>query len=1268
MPRFQVPETRTYYGCKIEGITEFVTVKPENSTLKMRFVVIGFEKMSECKKKTNHEYWKNLGRAIAETDGEKKRKEAGKEACTSKEKKQIDKYYNGLWAESSKATGCGASVSGERWKPDPCRSYAYSAYRTVKDTRKTGTPRQIVDDCEAKRKACRKNKELCGTVDVSIRDQYDPKKFKKGTNYTGHGVVPKRICNTNHANGRAADIMNYVSPTPGVTGTYILPDYLDKATVSTCSYKVWDFYAKNAHRYYISGIPNEWWHWEFFGVDKIGRDPIPPAIINTEPPTPPSATEETGEPSNVETVEVVETGEGSTQPSGNLTEEEIPVEDVYEFVDSGQFEYSSLEAVEQTLPDFTITRPQARLTGNKYLQDDLDLLVIDRFKNLINTQDGSTPSRWESIKPAEEQPLAVDKKKKLENLTNRKSQLEQDVDANKNLTNKLSAMLDKLSSGNEFNEEGLDEQTINDIRNIADVGTDVKTLIESSVNSGETANNLLNTLLEDINAKEIEIDNIANDLIPSAEKEYQSAINEIQSARDVADGRLSNLVSGIGVKIPNLLNSQTIDDTFKLFNEGDKALKEPIKVKFNKIPKISDFAVQLAGGLGLQSLLSSLSFAGLPGIDELDKLKSMADEAQASIEGELSGLSGGIGDIGVSDALQAFQDLKTLKSQAESVISEAKGLYDQAENLKKEAEDKIQQAEAAFENAKSTATNLANDLRKAGEDLKSQGASLLEQAKDLPSGLANDLIAKGNELISQGEQKIKDAKSSFEQTINSATNEYNKLTGEANSLNKQYQEIQNNPKLQQAKSFQAKLDAAQSEVDSISNNVSPEIVSKLERAADYKTTADTLKVKAAIVQKNILSNAKTTGSEIDVKKHFAKDFKPFSEWVLDQNNTVAPDSEQPSFIIHRGATGKVNEPNFNRLKDGTYKNFGISRYPTKYKSYCDFGNAGDYVVSNKKLFDGYIDKIMSPIDIAILLNAGNVGMFNNVIPYGFGEGSELAAPITFQKTLAGRNSGALFSKGGVGLGKNSNWAYFPEWAGLYVNFLLDKNGVYQSDLDFMDFTYVRRVESQYLNGNGVRLKNTDPITSIPKSYPGAVICYYNKASRKGNIELLLRVTLGGFLTLAGNTKIEGASKVGSTHGLKFYSSLKEFSPNDDVMIISRGKKSSWTTNNRLDGRIKRTEIIDEYMKSIENKNSPKNTKLLAGAYSLLRDHLSDIIYTRDERKNNILSDTFKPISTDTSFQLHNEFNSYISGSRPLALDYNVVIKTKEDIANEGQGH
>ena len=109
----------------------------------------------------------------------------------------------------------------------------------------------------------------------------------------------------------------------------------------------------------------------------------------------------------------------------------------------------------------------------------------------------------------------------------------------------------------------------------------------------------------------------------------------------------------------------------------------------------------------------------------------------------------------------------------------------------------------------------------------------------------------------------------------------------------------------------------------------------------------------------------------------------------------------------------------------------------------------------------------------------------------------------------------------------------------------------------------------------------------------------------------------------------------------------------------------WTTNNRLDGRIKRTEIIDEYMKSIENKNSEKNTKLLVGGYSLLRDHLSDIIYSRNEVKNNVLSDNNRPISTDTSFQLHNEFNSYISGSRPLALDYNITVVNKEDLDPDG---
>ena len=1228
--KFPVPESRIYYGCKIDGIEGYKIYGG------MRFLVIGSKKINNCNG-SNHPYWKNINSGNSFTPEEEARLQRNEKGATPERAKKINFYFRGIWDEAAKNTGCGGTVNAGNYLGFPPMSYSEAARRAV--TSSTGrTGPEFIADCQRKMTDCRKNNLGCKE----------------------NGVNVQRSCKTKHAVGRAADIMNNASPPKSITDNYMFPDNLDRFTVSTCAYKLWDYYAQNAHRYFIANISNEWWHWQFFGTDKVGKDPIPPDVKTSEPPTDPNNVDTTGEASDNGTIEVTNTG-GDVIGSS----EEQPTEQEYEFVDPSEFEYSSLEAVEQSLPSYTLDRPQARLTGTKYLQDDLDLLVIDRFKNVVNTQSNSNDTKWESVKPVDEQPSAKQKQNELQNLQNRKIELEQEIEAKKTVIDKLSSILDKPSNTAGFTEEGLPESTINEIRKIKDTGIGVKELVENNISSGEDATVFMNKLTTEVDQKSVEVDNITSNLIPSAEKEYQLAVGELQGARDAVDGRISNLVSGVSGKIPSLPNSQIVDDTFKLFNEGDKALKEPIKIKLNKIPKISDLAVQLAGGLGLQSFLSSLSFAGLPGIEELDKIKSMADEAQSSLEGELNGLSGVLGDVGVSDALQSFQDLKNLKSQAESAISDAKGLYEQGEKLKKEAESKIQQAQTAFETAKSVATNLSNDIRSAGENLKNQGSALLEQAKNLPSTAAKELISQGNALISQGEQKINEAKATFDSTVNTARAEYSRLSSEANTLNNQYNEIQKNPKLQKAKDIQAKIETVQSEVDKISNSVSSEIVGKLEKAADYKNSVDTLKVKAAITQKNILSNVKSSGNEIDVKKHFAKDFKPFSEWVLDSTNTVPPDSEQPSFVIHRGPGGKVNEPDFTRLKDGTYKNYGISRFPTKYKSFCNFGNAGNYVIDNNKLFSGYTDKIMSPLDIAILLNAGNIGMFNNTIPYGFGEGSELAAPITFQKTQSGRNAGALFSKGGVGLGKNSNWAYFPEWAGLYVNFLLDKNGIYQSDLDFMDFTYIRRIESQYLNGNGVRLKNTEPITAIPKNYPGAIICYYNKASRKGNIELLLRVTLGGFLTLAGNTKIDGASKVGSTHGFKFYSSLKEFSPNDDIMVIQRGKKMGWTTNNRLDGRIKRTEIIDEYMKSIENKNSEKNTKLLVGGYSLLRDHLSDIIYSRNEVKNNVLSDNNRPISTDTSFQLHNEFNSYISGSRPLALDYNITVVNKEDLDPDG---
>jgi len=1247
------PETRTYFGCTITGIRGYTQSNG------MRFVYIGFKQIKTCKESGASNFWKNMDKGNSRLTEETKRLDAGETGCTSKRAGQINKFFQGIWDESSKKTNCSGTVKPGNYLGTPCKDYKWAAIRAVKSsTGKNG--KEYNEDCKNKLKACTEKKTGCGTV--KNRESQNP---ILGTDYTENGVITARSCDTNHMVGRAADIMNFAPPVPGVTAEYSFPDNKHEFTINTCAYKLWNYYAENAHRYYIASLGREWWHWQFFGTDKVDKDAIPE--VTSENPS--STKDETGTSSDTTIIEKDATSETENDTGTPL---EIPPEDEIIYVDANQVEYSSIEAVDQELPTLDPGRyTNTQLVGSVYLSDDLDLLVLNRLKeannvtNTVNQQGQITPassesSRWNDVKKTEDTDVAKKSQQKLNDLNTQKTDLENQVNALETIIEKYS-----VSINGGLGQEGISNENVNpnlyeNFEKFGETASNLKQTVSSILSSGEPPEQTINKINEEKEKLKSKISDLEFQEIPAAEKELQSIIGEIESARTSVENRVANLVSGFNGGIPPLNNlSNKIDDTFRLFNEGENALKEPTKVKINILPKIGDLTTLLAGGIKLQNFLSSLSSFGLPGIEELDKVKEMADKAREDLQNELSGIQNELGDLATSDALQSFQDLKNLKEKAGSIIQEGKDLYEKGNQLKQQIDSKVKEAQTALDTAKSLAKDVSDKLKSTGQDLLNQANVLYEQAKSLPSNLAKDVIDKANALKSEAESKINEAKKSYDDAINSANKDYEKIKGEVSNLQNQYDNVQNDPKLQQSKALQAKLDDVQSRVDSITSTVSPEISSKLEKAAEYKNTSEVLTNKAATLQKNLQSNVKSGAVNIQVKKHNPKDFKPFSEWVLDTNNELPPTSTEPSFVIYRGPNGKVKEPDFRRMKDDTYKNYGNSRYPTKYKSFCDFGKSGDTVVNLNKLFAGYTNKIISPIDVAILLNAGNVGMFNNTVPYGFGEGSELAAPVTFQNTPYAQSLGALFSKGGVGIKRDPNWSYLPEWAGLYANFLLEKNGIYQSDTDFMDLTFVKRIEAKYLNGNGIRLKNTSPITDIPKNYPGAVICYYNKANRKGHIEILLRVTLGGFLTIGGNVKIEGASKVGTTHGFKFYTSLKDFSPNDDVMIISRGKKNSWLTNGRLDNRIKRTEIIDEYMRSIENTSDPKNSKLLAGAYTLLKPHLSDIVYTRDVEKKSILTKDSRGYLPDESFNIHNEYNSYISGSRPLELDYPIVVKSND---------
>lgn len=856
--------------------------------------------------------------------------------------------------------------------------------------------------------------------------------------------------------------------------------------------------------------------------------------------------------------------------------------------------------------------------------------------------------------------------------------------------------------------------------------------------AAETINSVssyIQSLNNELNELDAEAADILDKRLPAAENTLDIVVNEIESARQYVTSRgfgklrddvLSFLPQDGGV-IPSGSLQEVKDDIFKLFNEGDSALKEAAKFKLNVPPAVSDFATQIAGGLSIKNLTSLLGISSLLDDEDLASLKNIVDTAQGVIRGDMTAITGVLGDIGGETAITAFQDLQKYKNTVEGAINKGKGYIEEANRLKNLGEQKIQEAKDAYEKTKQSIETTIQSVKNEARNLENQANSLLQEAKNLPAKLRDETVAKAEGLFNDAKQKYEEAKQTGENLVKSAQQAYDSASSEAKRLLDESKEINSKPEIITAKLMTEELDKKQKEVDKIKSTVNdPTVIQKIESVVEEKTKLEIAASKAATVQEFKKKSAAVPNQDV-IANHVPSEFKSFSEWVLDEKNEIYSTPQEilestgfieytPSysayqsskiiepttiknFIIHRGFNGTIKNPTANEVRSTSYS-FGKERFPVRFKSYCEFGKSNKSVVNLSKLFDGYIDKIISPVDIAIILNAGNVGMFNNTIPYGFGVGSELAAPITFQNTFDAKTSGDLFDKGGVGTGKSENWAYQPHWSGLYVNFLLDKNGIYQSDEDFIDITYAKKMEKLIKDGisYGIILKNTSPLSDIPKAFPGAIIGFYDKATRKGHVELLLKVAINGFLTLGGNIKIEGTSKIGTTHGFKFYNSLKDFSPNHEVMILRRGVKNGWTTNGRLDGKLKRSHVIDEYMRAIEDKTHPKNKKLLSGAYDLLKNHLSSVIFERENIKDNttngmqslldgvstledptLLDGSFqetsirldkieRPTLVDNSFKLHIEFNNYIKGNDPSQV---TIISEKEQFYNDAasnQGH
>ena len=145
--------------------------------------------------------------------------------------------------------------------------------------------------------------------------------------------------------------------------------------------------------------------------------------------------------------------------------------------------------------------------------------------------------------------------------------------------------------------------------------------------------------------------------------------------------------------------------------------------------------------------------------------------------------------------------------------------------------------------------------------------------------------------------------------------------------------------------------------------------------------------------------------------------KTFLEWI-------ANEGIDPNGIIYRNpGSKKVSDPKTAPITTGLVEN--------RYKSFLDYGK-------NKTKFFGSFS-IESPIDVALVMNGIQVGIFNKSVPYMFGEGSEIHLVMV---------NSSLIREGEGGIGKDgndANWGERPWWCGIFTNFVLYENGKYVSD-------------------------------------------------------------------------------------------------------------------------------------------------------------------------------------------------------------------------------
>jgi hypothetical protein len=289
----------------------------------------------------------------------------------------------------------------------------------------------------------------------------------------------KRICNTIHSTGRAADVW-------GTTDTYCFPDPYDATNHQIGRAAAWFCWVKNAHRFKINNISNEYWHWEWHGhLDTTDSKNPPEPAINSDGSINTDAQGDNSQVSDDTTDLPSESDSTNFDFSDTLGEDWTDVPD----------DYGSLEGIEQVL---SLDRFQTAdmFKGVVFLKDDENILSNERFDNAnaLRRYDGtaiidgnqaymtSIDELWSQI-PVDQNPKVIQAQEDLEKLRAKLAKLSLDSEERKKSLEEIKVILTKITPESDLEMVGIEEdELVKLINKYKETGNPVATSLENILN------------------------------------------------------------------------------------------------------------------------------------------------------------------------------------------------------------------------------------------------------------------------------------------------------------------------------------------------------------------------------------------------------------------------------------------------------------------------------------------------------------------------------------------------------------------------------------------------------------------------------------------------------------------------------------------------------------------------------------------------------------------------------------------------------------------